>query len=304
MSKYVVEITSDDDVGQRIDNFLLGRLKGVPRQHIYKILRSGEVRVNSGRVKPTYRLALADKVRIPPVRTREEAPIRAQEGLINRLMAAIIYQDDDYLALNKPPGIAVHGGSSISSGLVEQLRIALDNPRLELVHRLDRDTSGCLLLSKRAAALRLAQAEFRARSVSKIYTAIVHGQWPPRKRVLQERLERFKTSSGERRVRVSHLGQSARTDVEVVATAGSVTRLRIRLHTGRTHQIRVHLNHAGHAIVGDTKYGDSDAQPQIPTGLCLHAQKLELTNLPVPISLSAPEPEHWQTIWNHYAKGA
>ena len=298
MTKRLVEITSADEVGQRIDNYLLGQLKGVPRQHIYKILRSGEVRVNSGRVKPTYRLAMADKVRIPPIKTRAEAPVRAQQGLIDRLLSAVLFEDDNYIALNKPPGIAVHGGSSLATGLIEQLRLAYNNPKLELVHRLDRATSGCLLLSKKNSALKAAQAEFRARRVQKIYLALVQGAWPTKVRTLQSRLERFQTSSGERRVRVSHAGQVARTDVEVLASTPAASRLRLRLHTGRTHQLRVHLSHQGHAIIGDDKYGARDER----SGLCLHALKLELPGLEPVVKVSAPEPSEWQQVWQRYAK--
>lgn len=295
----MVEILSEEEVGQRIDNFLMAQLKGVPRQHVYKILRSGEVRVNSGRIKPTYRLVLGDKIRIPPIRTRAESPIRLQEGLVRRLLDAVLLDTPDFLAINKPAGVAVHGGSGLQSGIVEQLRIALANPRLDLVHRLDRDTSGCLLLAKKASALKSAQEAFRLRQVSKIYIALVWGAWPTKLKTLQERLERYQTQSGERRVRVSHLGQSARTDVEIMTANRHLSRLQLRLHTGRTHQIRVHLSHSGHAILGDTKYGLREDLPI--NRLCLHAHKLELHALETQIKLKAPEPEELGRIWHVHA---
>ena len=284
-----------DEAGQRVDNFLLKVLKGVPKTHIYKILRSGEVRVDGRRVKPSDRLEEGDLVRIPPIRTRREADIRPQAGLIERLLKAVIFEDEDFLAVNKPVGIAVHGGSGVSSGVVEQLRLGLQLPRLELVHRLDRGTSGCLLLAKRRKSLQMAQAAFRQRAVKKRYLAQVWGHWPEELRVIQHRLERYTTQSGERRVRVSHQGQPARTDFEVVARSPHATQLKIALHTGRTHQIRVHAAHSGFPLVGDDKY----AHHQPPAyRLALHAQRLVLQLPDRALRLEAPTGEAWSKLWS------
>ena len=278
-----VDIQDPEDVGQRIDNYLLRTLKGVPRQYVYRILRRGEVRVNGGRIKASYRLHLNDRLRIPPTRARQELPVEYSADIAETLKASVIFEDGDFLILNKPAGIAVHGGSSIRSGIVEILRDVYANPRLELVHRLDRDTSGCLALAKKRSALQLAQTAFRERRVKKIYELYVHGHWPRSKRVVQLKLERYETSWGERRVRISAAGAQARTDFEVLERAGAhATRLQATLHTGRTHQIRVHTSASGHGIMGDDKYGvpqepasgtyQSDDVPR----LCLHARKLTI----------------------------
>lgn len=265
-----VEIDNSEDVGQRIDNYLMRTLKGVPRQHIYRILRSGEVRVNGGRVKPPYRVQLEDRIRIPPIKTRNQAPPRLTDHLVDQLQAAILLETDEIIALNKPSGLAVHGGSSVSSGLIEVMRKLYNNPNLELVHRLDRDTSGCLLLAKKRPALRQLQEAFRQRQVKKIYELFVHGQWPKNTRSVRAPLERFETKSGERRVRVSSAGQPARTDFTIIASKPTATHLQASLHTGRTHQIRVHGLHTGHAVLGDNKYGPPDDFER----LCLHAKRL------------------------------
>ena len=285
-----VDIQDPEDVGQRIDNFLLRTLKGVPRQYVYRILRRGEVRVNGGRIKASYRMKLHDTVRIPPTRSRQELPVEYSADIEETLKASVIFEDADFLVLNKPAGIAVHGGSSIRSGVVEILRDVYANPRLELVHRLDRDTSGCLALAKKRSALQVAQAAFRERRVKKIYELYVHGHWPQSTRVVQLKLERYETAWGERRVRVSAAGAQARTDFEVLERAGDrATRLQATLHTGRTHQIRVHASASGHGIIGDDKYAAAQSEHQQPAGagngagqieniprLCLHARKLTI----------------------------
>ncbi|XOV81600.1 MAG: RluA family pseudouridine synthase [bacterium] len=289
-----VEVQDPEDVGQRIDNFLLRRLKGVPRQYVYRILRRGEVRVNGGRIKAGYRMQMQDRVRIPPTRARAALPVEYSADIAQTLQASVIFEDADFLILNKPAGVAVHGGSSIRSGVVEILRDVYANPRLELVHRLDRDTSGVLALAKKRSALQVAQAAFRERRVKKIYELYVHGHWPAAQRVVQLNLERYATSWGERRVRVSRAGAQARTDFEVLERAGDLaTRLQATLHTGRTHQIRVHASASGHAILGDDKYAaatsgqpsepeqaGADSDRPLPVAaaprLCLHARKLTI----------------------------
>ena len=307
-----VDITQADDVGQRVDNFLMRTLKGVPRQRIYRILRRGEVRVNGGRIKASYKLELHDRLRIPPVRTAEQLPVQFSQKSADSLKAAVIFEDERYVVLNKPAGIAVHGGSGISAGVVEILRVEFANPRLELVHRLDRDTSGCLALAKNRQALQEAQAQFRERTVKKIYEAFVVGVWPKKVRTVQLKLKRYETSWGERRVRVDSHGQQARTDFAIMDQAGSLaTRLQATLHTGRTHQIRVHSSANGHAIIGDDKYMDrSEAAQHGSNGaqsgsnslpnesrLCLHASKLMIPLADGALRVSAPPGQDLEAIW-------
>lgn len=296
MSVTFVDIEDENDVGQRIDNFLMRRLKGVPKQKIYSILRKGEVRVNSARVKQTYRLQYKDYVRIPPVITRADVPTRLNDETEAVLEASILFEDDDFIAINKPYGFAVHGGSSIASGVVELLRVMRTQPRIELAHRLDRDTSGCLLLCKKRGVLKEVQAAFRERRVKKKYTLIAAGLWPTKVRTVQDRLLRYVTDWGERRVRVDAAGQVARTDFQIEQRTQEATLLQATLHTGRTHQIRVHAQAQGHAILGDTKYGKqgpaADAQR-----LCLHASRLVVPLGSDRLDLSAPVEATMQQVW-------
>jgi 23S rRNA pseudouridine955/2504/2580 synthase len=246
--------------GQRVDNFLLRVLKGVPKSHIYRILRSGEVRVNRRRVRPDARLAAGDDLRIPPVRTgvastRPRAPSR-------ELATPILYEDEALLAIDKPAGVAVHGGSGIAFGVIEQLRAARpDAAFLELVHRLDRDTSGVLLVAKKRAALLALHASFRDGEVDKRYLVLAKGRWRSAMRNVELPLTKFVTGAGERRVRIEHDGgKMARTVFrrrQVWADSSPpMSLLEAELHTGRTHQIRVHLAHLGFPLAGDEKYGD------------------------------------------------
>jgi 23S rRNA pseudouridine955/2504/2580 synthase len=278
----VQHVDIDQDVGQRIDNFLLRTLSGVPRSRIYRMLRRGEVRVNGGRVTPEYRLERGDRVRLPPWRApAADAQPVAAPGQLRRLDVAILYEDEDLIVLDKPAGIAVHGGSGVSLGVVEmmrQLRPELD--RLELVHRLDRDTSGVLLLAKSRRALLPLHAAFRTSAVRKTYDVLVYGSWPKAARTMTQRLSRYLTRSGERRVRAAADGKPARTEFAVHATARDATWLRAHPHTGRTHQIRVHCLAAGHPVVGDAKYASDQqlarARELGITRLCLHARMLVL----------------------------
>jgi 23S rRNA pseudouridine955/2504/2580 synthase len=250
----------DDAEGQRIDNFLVRTLKGVPKSHIYRILRSGEVRVNKGRVGPDARLAVGDVVRVPPVRTA--APERpAKPAVARRFGPAILYEDDALIAVDKPAGLAVHGGSGIALGMIEQLRAARPDARfLELVHRLDRDTSGVLLVAKKRSALTALHAQLREGTVDKRYVALVRGPWRDAKRTVDVALHKFSTRDGERRVRVEEAGRESTTIFRREKTWPDhdppLALLEAELETGRTHQIRVHLAHIGHALAGDDKYGD------------------------------------------------
>jgi 23S rRNA pseudouridine955/2504/2580 synthase len=291
-----IDIEDENDVGQRIDNFLMRRLKGVPKQKIYSILRKGEVRVNSGRVKQTYRLKAQDRVRIPPVATRAEAPVQLNDETEQLLEASILLEDKDFIAINKPYGFAVHGGSSITSGVVEMLRVIRSQPRIELAHRLDRDTSGCLLLCKKRGVLKEVQAAFRERTVKKKYTLIAQGRWPTKTRTIQDRLLRYETDWGERRVRVDAKGQVARTDFQILEAGEHATLLQAALHTGRTHQIRVHAQSQGHPILGDTKYGGA-SEPKEVARLCLHASRLVVPIGGDKLDVSAPLEPTMASIW-------
>jgi 23S rRNA pseudouridine955/2504/2580 synthase len=255
----------DDAAGQRVDNFLVRTLKGVPKSHIYRILRSGEVRVNKGRVGPDARLVEGDVVRIPPVRTA--APASAASRVVHsggrRFAPAILLEDEAMLAVDKPAGLAVHGGSGIAFGVIEQLRAARPDARfLELVHRLDRDTSGILLVAKKRSALTALHAQLRDGAVDKRYLALVRGPWDASMRTVDAPLHKYSTREGERRVRVDDGGRASTT---VFRRQGAwpdhdppLVLLEAELETGRTHQIRVHLAHMGNALAGDDKYGDFD----------------------------------------------
>jgi 23S rRNA pseudouridine955/2504/2580 synthase len=241
----------EESATQRIDNFLLRRLKGVPKSHVYRVLRSGEVRVNSGRVAPSYRLQAGDRVRVPPVRTAERPqPARPAEF-------PIVHEDAALLVVDKPSGVAVHGGSGVSFAVIESLRAARPQAKvLELAHRLDRDTSGLLVVCKKRSALVEMHRKLRDGEVEKIYTAVVKGI-PARKAFdIREPLHKHVSAGGERRVSVTAKGIPALTRVKVIKAGREASVLEVRLLTGRTHQIRVHLAHAGHPVLGDEKYGD------------------------------------------------
>ena len=249
--------------GQRVDNYLTKWLKGVPKSHIYRILRNGEVRVNSRRIKPEYRVQAGDRLRLPPVRTAKPAAVpRQPQGA--RLEAPILYEDDALLVIDKPAGTAVHGGSGVSRGVIEQLRLERPEARyLELVHRLDRETSGVLMLAKRRAALTDLHRQLREGRVRKLYVALVKGRWRDDKRSVKLPLNKYVLPSGERRVSVGREGQSAHTVFRLRRSWGNFSLVEAELKTGRTHQIRVHLAHLGHPVAGDDKYGDFALNKQL-----------------------------------------
>jgi len=248
-----------EDAGQRIDNYLIRRLKGVPKSHIYRILRSGEVRVNSGRIGPEYRVVAGDKVRVPPVRVAQRAPASTQIGALSarKIDLEVLHEDDALLIINKPSGMAVHGGSGISLGAIELLRQSRPHaPFLELAHRLDRDTSGVLMLAKKRAALVALHAQLRDGEVRKYYDVLVRGKWRDETRNVRLSLQKHALRSGERRVSVTADGMASHTIFRLKRKLTEFSLLEAELKTGRTHQIRVHLAHIGFPIAGDDKYGD------------------------------------------------
>jgi 23S rRNA pseudouridine955/2504/2580 synthase len=245
----------EESLGQRVDNFLLRELKGVPRSHVYRIVRSGEVRVNGRRVDATYRLEAGDKVRVPPVRVAERT---SAASVAPPKDFAVVFEDAALVVIDKPAGIAVHGGSGVSHGVIERLRSARPQARmLELVHRLDRDTSGVLIVAKKRSALTALHAAWREGRVEKRYLALVAGRFAQARQTVRLPLRRYLTKEGERRVSVDrNEGQAAVSIVERVRASDAAALVRVTLETGRTHQIRVHLAHLGHPILGDDKYGD------------------------------------------------
>ena len=250
---------SEAAAGQRLDNFLLGALKGVPRSHIYRLIRSGQVRVNSGRVNPKHRLKAGDRVRVPPVATRAPAPTSASGGSLDWLAERIVHEDSRLLVLDKPAGLAVHGGTGVALGCIEALRaLRPELPELELVHRLDRATSGCLLVAKRRSALRTLHALLREGRVDKRYLTLVKGRWSEPNAEISAPLV-TKRGAGESRVRVATGGKAAKSAFRLIDTLGrTASLLEVAIATGRTHQIRVHAAHAGHPVAGDDRYGDPE----------------------------------------------
>ena len=245
-----------EEAGQRLDNFLLRQVAGVPKTRIYRAIRKGEVRVNKGRAKPEYRVQAGDTVRIPPLSVREsETPAKPSKGWEQRIRDAVLIDNADLLVINKPTGLAVHGGSGVRLGLIEALRSLFPEARyLELVHRLDRDTSGLVLIAKNARVLRELHQQLREDRVDKRYWALVAGKWPAYHKSVSAPLAKRQTASGERIVKVAADGKAAKTDIRVLERLPSATLVEAKPISGRTHQIRVHAQHVGHPILGDSKY--------------------------------------------------
>jgi 23S rRNA pseudouridine955/2504/2580 synthase len=321
----------EDSAGQRLDNFLMRHLKGVPKTHVYRIIRSGEVRVNKGRASADTRVAAGDQVRLPPVRMSERVADKAQamqaavaQGAPVRAFT-VLFEDEAVLAIDKPAGVAVHGGSGVSFGVIEQLRMARPQAKfLELVHRLDRETSGILLIAKKRSALKNLQDQFRERETGKTYLALVQGQWPANKKVLDKPLHKYLLDDGERRVKVvsrddpegmksvTLVAVRARSVVQGGAPDAGFTLLEVTIKTGRTHQIRVHLASEGRPIVGDDKYGDFELNKALSKSssspgsgvlkrMFLHAWRLQF-NHPVSgerLELRAELPPELQQFLDH-----
>ena len=290
-------VVDEESAGQRLDNFLMRHLKGVPKTHVYRIIRSGEVRINKGRCSADSRVEAGDEVRVPPVRVSEKVLEKAAHPAPAREFPLLL-EDDHLLAIDKPAGVAVHGGSGVSFGVIEQLRQARPQAKLlELVHRLDRETSGILLVAKKRSALKNLQDQFRERETGKTYLALVQGEWPARLKVIDQPLHKYLQADGERRVRVVGaddpqgmrsitLVKPSRILAMPKALAGmgpaEASLLEVTIKTGRTHQIRVHLAAQGHPILGDDKYGDFELNKALhPLGLrrmFLHAWRLQFSH--------------------------
>lgn len=302
--RYVEAGVGDD--GQRLDNFLARTLKGAPRSLIYRILRTGEVRVNGGRAKPDHRIKAGDRIRIPPVRGQKppSEPAAPSKSLREFVASAVIFEDRDLIVVNKPAGVAVHGGSGVSFGVIEALRAAHPALKeLELVHRLDRDTSGCLLVAKRRSVLRELHSALREREMEKRYLALVCGRWPFGEKTIDLPLKTNLKQGGERVVKVHADGQHALTTFRPARHFGKLaTLLDVSIGTGRTHQIRVHAAHAGYPIAGDAKYGDRECDAKLkPYGLArmfLHAHALTFARRDSrePFTITAPLASELQAV--------
>jgi 23S rRNA pseudouridine955/2504/2580 synthase len=294
----------EEDAGQRLDNFLFRTLKGVPKSHVYRLLRTGQVRVNKKRVKPDYRLEAGDELRLPPVRQSEkEAPGKPPHWQQEAMQAGILFEDERILVVNKPAGMAVHGGSGVSFGVIETLRVLRpESPGLELAHRLDRDTSGCLIVAKRRSAVRTLHAAFRDGSVEKHYLALLAHPWQGGPREVEAPLEKNQLEGGERIVKVSREGKEAKSLFTPLQRFDASVLSDVHIFTGRTHQIRVHASYIGHPVAGDDKYGDREANKALRASglkrMFLHAQRL---SFPHPetgerLGLTAPLDEELQAV--------
>ncbi|MGI9330119.1 MAG: RluA family pseudouridine synthase [Gammaproteobacteria bacterium] len=267
----------EDDAGRRLDNYLLSQLKGLPRSRIYRMIRGGEVRVNGRRARPDRRLEAGDDLRLPPVRLEPTPIVRAGGDQVAWLAERVIYEDRDLLVLDKPAGLAVHGGSGISHGAIELLRQARDTADLELAHRLDRDTSGCLIIAKRKPALRHLHAQLREGTMRKHYEALLHGALAGPERFVDAPLLTNQRRGGERFVKVSEAGKAARSRFRPREVLRKMTWVDVIIDTGRTHQIRAHAAHIGHPVAGDSRYGNVDSPALARAGLqrlFLHAASL------------------------------
>jgi 23S rRNA pseudouridine955/2504/2580 synthase len=292
----------EDEAGQRLDNYVHKRLGAIPRSRVYRVIRKGEVRVNGRRAGPETRVQLGDKVRIPPIRVAPpDEPARPGKDLVERIAAAVVFEDERLLVLDKPAGVAVHGGSGVSFGIIEALRAKRPEETLELVHRLDRDTSGCLLVARRPAALRTLHQLLREEGFDKRYLVLVRGKWELGSKRIDAPLRTDTRVGGERTVRVAASGKASLSEFRPVQFFGrTATLMEVTLRTGRTHQIRVHAAHAGHPVAGDDKYGDATFNAEMSAlglkRMFLHAHSVSFAwpsgnefsiNTPLPPELAA-----------------
>jgi 23S rRNA pseudouridine955/2504/2580 synthase len=294
-----VTITSNND-GQRLDNFLLTYLKGVPRSHVYHIIRTGQVRINSKRCKPKVRLVEHDLLRIPPIKSQEDVEIKVDAGLAAHLQNSIIYEDDYIIALNKPAGLAVHAGSGVSAGIIEIMR-TLYGKDLELVHRLDKDTSGCLLIAKQSSIVRRFHQMLREQQLTKIYKLVTCGRWPRHIKTVTTGIRKILTPSGESIMQVHEEGAIARTQFQLEQYYPQASLLTANLITGKTHQIRVHAAHQGFPIIGDNKYGNYQENKNLAElglkKMMLHAWQVKFIHpfTEAQINITAPLSEHFRS---------
>jgi 23S rRNA pseudouridine955/2504/2580 synthase len=309
-SQVSIVTASEGDAGQRIDNFLMRQWRDLPKSRVYRLLRKGEVRVNGKRAKPELRLAAGDLVRLPPIRIEVDAgvPRPPSKSLQSTVLGAVIFEDRDLLVVNKPAGIAVHGGSGLSHGVIEALRTARPElTELELVHRLDRETSGCLLIAKRRATLRQLHALFREREMDKRYLALVCGRWALGQKRLDMPLKTNQKQGGERVVRVHPDGQASESTFKPVDHFGTLaTLMEVSIGTGRTHQIRVHAAYANHPVAGDEKYGDKEGNASLKSHglkrMFLHAHSLSFVRTDgETFSISAPLDAELETVLSNLA---
>lgn len=298
---------NDDNNDQRVDNFLMSKLKGVPKSRIYKILRSGEVRVNKGRVKPSHRLKATDIVRIPPVYIDEQQTASIPERLIEEINQNILFENDDVLVINKPAGLAVHAGSGIAFGVIDILRAKrFKDSFIELAHRLDRETSGCLVLAKSRIALTQLNALFTSdNAITKQYLTLTKGNWPDGENRIEAPLSKNEVKSGERMVTINANGKHAISLFRPTEQFSECSLAEVTLLTGRTHQIRVHANSEGHPVAGDTKYGDKTFNKQLKAiglkRMFLHARHLEF-NLNGPVNVTAPLDDNLKNVIENLRK--
>jgi 23S rRNA pseudouridine955/2504/2580 synthase len=300
----LVEISAAQ-LGQRLDNFLFKQLANVPRTRVYRIIRKGEVRVNKKRCKPEYKLKIGDQVRIPPLRMELESreKLRPSQQLLARLNRNILFENEHILIADKPPGLAVHAGSGLDYGIIDAMRLLRPGEDIELVHRLDRDTSGCLLLSKHRQALLEMQAALQDKSLTKNYCAVVKGRWPQGTIEIRLALKKIHLPNGERRVRVDINGKPAISRVRIVQAGKLYSIIQVELVTGRTHQIRVHCQAQGHEIAGDDKYGDAEFNRAMRkrgiNRLMLHASSLELpsSKYTPELVVNAPLPAEFERLF-------
>lgn len=306
----LVEISAAQ-LNQRLDNFLLKRLHNVPRTRIYRIIRKGEVRVNKKRCKPDYKLQIGDQVRIPPMHLDQEKPQKSRppKHLLDRLEKAVLFENNDILIIDKPTGLAVHAGSGVDYGVIDAMRLLYPQTEIELVHRLDRDTSGCLMLAKNRQSLLAMQNLLRENQLSKKYVAVVQGSWPQELTEITQPLKKFHLPNGERRVQVDAGGKSALSKVRLLRSGKHYSLIQVELVTGRTHQIRVHCQSQGHAISGDDKYGDSEFNRRMRQRrikrLMLHATSVELPHCDYTseVVINAPLPAEFELLLGETSQG-